>query len=131
MPDVPVAAERALQRAQTLALEAVLAKDPNGTDAVDTRWTLEALRADSTSRSGPPLTDYLGTYADAKISTSNGHLTLQQGQRPAWILVRLHGDVFFVSDEPFRRVLFERDTAGRVKGFELLRSSGQAVWFRR
>lgn len=133
-PDVPVAAEHALQRAQILALEAILAKSSAGSEAqesVDARWALEALRAERAPRSGPPLTDYVGTYADTVIAATSGNLVLRRDRRPALTLLRLQGDVFFVKDEPFRRALFERDPAGKVKGFQLLRSSGQASWFRR
>lgn len=128
-PDVPVAAEDALERATLLALEAILAKNPNGPEALDARWTLEALRAERAPRTGARLTDYSGTYADTTISATHTQLALRRGRRPALTLVRLEGDAFFVRGEPSYRVVFERDTAGKVKGFQLFRSSGQSTWF--
>jgi len=128
-PDVPVPADHALERAQVLALEAVVAKKANAAEVIDTQWTLEALRAEQSPRTGPPLGDYAGTYEDTMISASGANLALRRGRRPAWMLVRLHGDAFFVRGEPFRRALFERNVAGKVKGFQLVRSGGQTAWY--
>ncbi len=56
---------------------------------------------------------------------------LERGRRPAVVLMRLQGDSFFIIDEPFRRVSFDRDSAGKVKGFQYLRANGPAAWFPR
>src|SRR5262249_938157 len=99
--------------------------------ALDTRWTLEALRAEQSPPSGPPLSDYEGAYADATVASAEGHLSLQRARQPPLALTRLSGDAFFVRSEPFRRVLFERDAIGKVKGFEYVRSTGQSFWYPR
>jgi hypothetical protein len=130
-PDVHVPAEQALRRAQILALEEVLARAPEGSETEDTRWVLEALRAEHATRAGSPLADYVGDYTGAVISESNGTLALRRGRRPPWTLVRVRGDVFFVKDEPLRRVEFERGPAGEVKRFQLLSSSGRSIWARK
>lgn len=128
-PDVRVAADRALERAQILALEAMLAKSAEGPDALETRWILEARRAQQSPPKGAPLAEYAGPYTDVTISTQRNGLLLQRGSRPPVALMRLKDDAFFVTDEPFRRVLFERDAAGKVKGFQLVRANGPATWF--
>ena len=134
IPDVTVDPEKALERAEVLALEAILkssrpVKD-NRPEDIETRWTLEALRAEASPIKGPPLTDYIGAYAGAEIFTENGSLALRRGHRPPWALVRIRGDVFCVKDEPFRRVLFERDAASHgVTRLELVRAGGPATWF--
>ena len=130
-PDVRTSSEHALTRAEILALEAVLAKGPSGPQVLDTRWTLEALRAEQTPPTGPPLSEYKGTYADAAVSIADGRLTLKRGRQPPLTLMRLGADAFFVRSEPFRRVLFERDGGGKVKGFAYVRSSGQSFWYPR
>jgi hypothetical protein len=131
-PDVRVTAEGALDRAEILALDAILASDPRGSGTLETRWILEARRAQQSAPSGPPLADYLGAYAGARISAGKDRsLQLERGRRPAVTLMRLTDDVFFVTDEPFRRVLFERDAGGRVKGFQYVRANGPAAWFPR
>jgi hypothetical protein len=130
-PDVRAPSEHALMRAEILALEAVLAQNPAGPAALDTRWTLEALRAEQTPPAGPPLSEYRGSYADALVSNADGRLVLKRGRQPPLTLMRLTADAFFVRSEPFRRVLFERDTAGKVKGFAYVRSNGQSFWYPR
>jgi hypothetical protein len=128
-PDVPVNPEKALERAEILALEAMLAQDPN---SVETRWVLEALQAEAAPPSSPkpPLTDYVGTYTGgASIVVQNGELGLRRERRPPWPLVSIHGDMFAVRDEPYRRVQFERNASGRITRFQLVRAGGPAAWF--
>ena len=48
-PNVPVAADHALERANVLAVETLAARNPVGAEAVETRWILEAC-APSTRR---------------------------------------------------------------------------------
>jgi len=129
-PDVAIPAEKALDRAEILALEAVLAQKPDGPGQLETRWILEARRAQQKVPAGPPLADYVGTYAGAKVSAGGrDRLLMERGRRPPVALARLKADIFFATDEPFRRVLFERDAAGKVKGFQFLRANGPASWF--
>jgi hypothetical protein len=142
MPDVAVNSGKALERAEILALETILKS--NQPEDIETRWMLEALRAEASPVRGPPLTDYVGTYGGAEISAENGYLALRRGRRPPWTLVRIRGDVFCVKDEPFRRVLFERGTndghgegakdhshTHAVTRLELVRAGGAATWFSR
>jgi hypothetical protein len=128
-PDVRADPERALEHAEILALETVLARNSSSAAALDTRWTLEALRAELAPPKGPPLAGYVGTYADATITKAGEGLALKRAGHGEMTLMRVRGDVFFVRGEPFRRVLFERNSAGTVTGFQLVRSSGQALWF--
>jgi hypothetical protein len=128
-PDVIVDPARALERAEMLALENILKSNQPEAAAVETRWTLEALQVEASPAKGPPLADYVGTYAGAEISTENGTLALRRGRRPAWTLVRIRNDVFCVKDEPFRRVLFERDTARHITRFQLVRAGSASTWF--
>ena len=129
-PDVPADPDKALERAEILALETVLARNSNVGETTETRWVLEALRARESPPAGAPLKDYEGPYAtDARIATENSHLVLRRGRRPLWTLVRIRGDVFAVVDEPYRRVLFERNAAHQVTRFELVRAGGPSSWF--
>ena len=130
-PDVHVPAEQALHRAQILALEEVLAREPEQSEALDTHWALEALRAAGATRSGSPLADYVGKYTGAVVSADSGNLSLRRDRRPPWTLVRIRGDVFFVQGEPFRRVQFERGPTGEVRRLQLLSSGGRSIWARK
>ena len=128
-PDVLTATGHALERAEILALENVLRLNPTDTE---TRWVLEGLRAYDSPGAGSPLKEYVGPYAtDSQIAVENAHLVLRRGRRPPWPLVRIRGDVFAVLDEPYRRVIFERNAAHRVTRFELVRAGDPAAWFTR
>jgi hypothetical protein len=140
-PDVTVNPSRALERAEILALEAILKE--NRPESMETRWVLEALRAEASPVKGPPpLADYVGAYGGAEIVFENGYLALRRGRRPPWTLVRIRGDLFCVKDEPFRRVLFERGTnddhgegtkdhshTHAVTRLQLVRAGGPSSWF--
>ena len=128
-PDVLTDPHKALERAEVLALESVLAHSPNTDGTTETRWVLEALRARESSPAGAPLKDYEGPYVGAQISTENGHLALHRGKRPSWILARIRGDVFCVLEEPYRRVIFERNAAHQVTRLQLVRAGGPSSWF--
>jgi hypothetical protein len=126
-PDVPVNPDKALERAEILALQQVLAREASN---VETRWILEALQAEAAPEPGAPLSDYVGSYTGgASIVAKNAALGLRRDRRPLWSLVRIHGDVFAVRDEPFRRVQFERNSSGRITRFQLVRAGGPAAWF--
>jgi hypothetical protein len=119
-PDVKVPAAEALDAAQVLALEAILAK-ADGPVANDSRWALEALKA----RTAPPAyakADYIGSFGDVDIAEENGKLVVKRGRRPAWALQPLGKDVFYAEVDPGRRVVFERDAAGKVVAFEITSS---------
>jgi hypothetical protein len=128
-PDVPTNSQQALERAEALALESVLAHNPNAGEVTETRWVLEALRARESPPLGAPLKDYEGAYVGAQVAAENGHLALHRGKRPAWALLRIRGDVFCVADEAYRRVIFERDAAHHVTRFQLVRAGGPSSWF--
>jgi Peptidase family S41/N-terminal domain of Peptidase_S41 in eukaryotic IRBP len=128
-PDVPVDPNKALERAEVLALESVLACNPNAEGTTETRWVLDALRARESQPAGAPLNDYEGPYAGAQVSAENGHLALHRGKRPSWILARIRGDVFCVLDEPYRRVIFERNATHQVTRFQVVRAGGPSSWF--
>jgi Peptidase family S41 len=131
-PDVAVAAQQALGRAQILALETVVRRAPKDSDSLDARWTLEALRTEHSRPGGPPLCYYVGSYDGARISMArDGKLELRRARRPPWTLLRVRGDIFFVRDEPYRRVIFQRDSAGNIRRFQLLRAGGPSTWFAR
>jgi hypothetical protein len=131
-PDIAVSAQQALGRAQVLALETVLSAAPKGSESLDAQWTLEALRAGYSQPTGPALSGYVGSYDGASVSVAaDGNLELRRDRRPPWTLLRVRADIFFVRDEPYRRVIFQRDGKGRVKHLQLVRAGGPSTWFSR
>lgn len=113
-PDVAAPWDQALDRAHQLALEAIVAKDGERTDAA---WALEAMRA---TADGGDLSAYAGAYGDQMVSAADGRLTLTRGRRPPVVLAPLGDDLFSVVGDPGRRVRFSRDEAGRVAAFDTL-----------
>jgi hypothetical protein len=128
-PDIAIAAAQALQRAQVVALETVLAKRPADSPDLDAQWALDALRAEKAAPKGARLADYVGEFGAARVEIVDGQLVLRQGSRLPWKLARLERDTFFEAGEPSRRVVFERDAAGKVRGFEVRLSNGRTTWF--
>jgi hypothetical protein len=127
-PDVAVPAGQALARARELALRKVVAQAKDPAIAQDGQWALEGL---TTAPAPYAAGDYVGAYGEAVVEAGDGQLTFKRGRRPAWALQPLGQDRFSVVDEPGRRVIFERDAAGRVVAVEILFSTGGGARFRR
>jgi hypothetical protein len=127
-PDVAVPAGEALDRAQALALEAVLAKGGSGPFSTETRWALEALNAKANPPAGIGGLDALaGTYGDVVVRREGSTLLLQRGRRPALVLRPLGDLTFYAEGEPSRRVVFDADG----KALELRFATGGVARFRR
>ncbi|WP_296175253.1 S41 family peptidase [uncultured Brevundimonas sp.] len=116
-PDVAVPAEDALET----AWKAALAAQSNATPAAATEaaWVREALDAKPAAFDAAA---YLGTYGGSVVQAGDDGLTWKNERRPAWRLRPLSPDLFFDADEPYRRIRFVRDEAGRVTALEVLDS---------
>ena len=126
-PDVAVPAEEALET----AWKAALAGQANAAPAAATQaaWVREALDAKPAAFDPAP---YLGVYGGSMVQASDDGLTWKNERRPAWRLRPLSPDLFFDVDEPYRRIRFMRDEAGRVTALEVLDSqSGVSRLLRR
>lgn len=123
-PHVGTDAAQALATAHILALEAVLASGLPAAEAVDTRWALEALRAEAGPLRAVAWQDYLGDYGTVGIDQAEGRLRVRRGERPPLLLLPISDDLFAVVGNPAQRVRFQRDGRGRVTALELLRSNG-------
>lgn len=119
-PDVRVPAADALTRAQVLALQQLLAADPQGELANDTRWALEALQTPALSLNATALAAFAGSYGEAAVEAGNGVLVLREGRRVVE-LTPIGPDLFRISAAS--RVRFDRD-GGRVTGATFLNPNG-------
>lgn len=126
-PDTPIAAGAALALAQRLALERLVAAQPSGIAALDTRWALESLTAPARRVDARA---YLGSYSGAAVGvTADGLLEWRRARRPALALQPLGTDIFAIRDDPATRVTFKRNASGRIVAAEVSASDGRvAVW---
>lgn len=128
-PDVAVSWDKALDTAQTLALEKIIAADAGRTDAV---WALEALRSqDLPAEVAGNLPDYVGAYGDRAVSVEGGRLKVVAGRRPPVLLAPLGDDLFTVVGDPGRRYQFLRGDDGKIMGFEAIGVGGAPQRIRR
>jgi hypothetical protein len=129
-PDIETSSERALARAQVVALEGILSGPIAGIERVDAQWALDALRASAHPYTPARLSSYVGTYGPFEVTVSRGTLEAQRGRQPALALVPLQRDVFYVDGEPSRRFTFVR-VKDRVVAVEVRRSRGDGQRFNR
>jgi len=128
-PDVAVSWDKALDTAQTLVLEKIIAADAGRTDAV---WALEALRSqDLSAEVAGNLPDYVGAYGDRAVSVEGGRLKVVAGRRPPVLLAPLGDDLFTVVGDPGRRYQFLRGDDGKIMGFEAIGVGGPPQRVRR
>ncbi len=130
-PDVDVEQGAALFTARRLALEALLVTDLPPELATDTRWALDALRAEAKPSSPVPADDFVGTYGRMVVDTAQGSLILQQGRRPVRTLLPLSNDTFAVGENSSQRVVFQRNAKGLVEALEVRHSDGDVQRHRR
>ena len=125
LPDVAVPWDQALNRAHTLALEAIVAADSGRTDAV---WALEAM---NTPAVASDLSAYAGAYGEQTVSVVGDTLHVVRGRRPPLVLSVLGPDLFTIAGDPTRRVQFTRDESGRVTTMDALGLGGPGPRARR
>lgn len=116
-PDVAVPAEEALETAWKAALAGQTTATPAA--ATEAAWVRAALDASPAAFDPAP---YLGAYGGSVVQASADGLTWKNERRPAWRLRPLSPDLFFDVNEPYRRIRFVRDEAGRVTALEVLDS---------
>ena len=126
VPDVAVVADKALEKAELLALDTLSHKP--GANAKDYEWTMTALRA----RVVPPhlseaaLAAYAGTYGIRTIILTGGQLVFQREGRPPKTMSPLAADLFTVGDDDQTRLAFHR-AGDRIVGFDMVTADNQVV----
>lgn len=116
-PDVAAPVEDALETAWNAALAGQSTAAPAA--ATQAAWVREALDAKPSPLDAAA---YLGAYGSSEVRATEDGLTWRNERRPAWRLRPLSPDLFFDVDEPYRRIRFVRDDAGRVTALEVLDS---------
>jgi hypothetical protein len=111
-PDIMVASQDALARAQDIALQRLLEADPQGPGAGELRWLLADRHASAPVLSAAALEAYAGSYGEeASVTSADGALVLHQGRR-AVTLRPLASDLFVFATDPIIHARFERGGTG-------------------
>lgn len=126
VPDVPIDADKALDKAQLLALQK-LSSAASGADKHEYEWAMLGLQARLTplpKLDAPAMAAYAGDYGVRTISIKDGALVFQRQGRPARTLTLLADDTFAIDDNT--RVHFRRD-GGKITGFDMSTVDGQHI----
>jgi hypothetical protein len=127
LPDVAVPADRALDRAELLALKK-LAATP-GPHAAEYAWGISGVEA----KLSPPAelserakAEYAGIYGERTIRVENGKLVYQRKDRAPMTMTLMANDLFTVGMGDQTRIRFHRE-GGKVTGLDLLTADGPPI----
>jgi len=118
-PDVKVAADKALETAEVMALEKLIAKEKTERFRKSYQWAADGLKADLSpvTVEAKTLTSYVGTYGPRTITFENGALYYQREGRPKMKMIPMAADMFrFDAAKEFRLKVVVKD--GKVAGVE-------------
>ena len=121
-PDVVALSADALTRAHQLALERIAEAAPQSDAGIESKWTLDALRAQPAPLTAAQLAFYAGDYGEAHIVADGDHLTYANRRR-AVALIPLTIDTFVGAQEPYSHYQFERSN-GHVTAFAVVGPHG-------
>jgi len=125
-PDVPVAADSALEVAHMLALRAIAARAPGPERKHELELTAEAMEARLHPRRIPRtlLQRYAGTYGERSLTLRGDTLMFRRARYPFRPLVPLNDSTFALAS--VERVTIERARAGAPR-LRLVRENGDTV----
>jgi hypothetical protein len=118
LPNVPVASDRALDRAHAIALEELLESELDETR----RFRLEWVKAEVDAWSRPVMLTpedmkaYVGKYGPREILIDQDVLFYRREGRPRFRLIPLGNDLFMLDGLDYFRIRFSRDGSGSVAG---------------
>jgi len=124
-PDVKVPAAAALDTAQKLALETLLAKEPAPRIKGAYQWALDGLSARlSPVTVGPDvLRSYAGTYGPRVITFEDGALYYRRNPGQAMRMIPMTEDIFRFDEVPYFRLKVVKK-AGAIVGLEGIYDNG-------
>ena len=116
-PDVQVQATQALEKAQLLALDKLMAKATDAKEKQRMEWhkislgaNLQPAQPDEQAKAA-----YAGVYEDRVVSLENGVLYYQRKGREKMKMIPLDEKTFGFDQLDYFRVRFARDASGRVE----------------
>lgn len=119
-PDIPIAAEDALDMAHYKALEICLEKASDEKQRYDMEWKFRELgqKLGMVNLDEDALEEYVGVFGPRKVSLEEGSLYYQRKGKPRYQIIPLGDDWFMFDDERFffMRPSFTRDASGIIDG---------------
>jgi C-terminal processing protease CtpA/Prc len=115
-PDVEISSEKALIKAQTLALRNISAKTKEADRKKHFEWMIESLEGtlNAPSVDAGILKSYTGDYGDRLITYENGTLYYQRKGRAKYEMTAMSKDIFMFKDIDYFRIQFNKDSNGKV-----------------
>jgi hypothetical protein len=131
LPDHPVDAADALTKAQSLALQRLLAAADPAAPRLDLQWALQALSAPATPPSVEVLGQLVGQYQGMRVELEAGSLRARRGARGVLMLQPVGDLTFAIEGDASVRAQFIRDEQHTVVAMELLTTDGLRMRFAR
>lgn len=127
IPDIAVAADRALSVAQLDALKRLREGAKDREDSLSVAWTMQDLesRANPVSLDTSALGEYEGSYGPRRVFMEGAGLLYQREGGPKMALTPMAKDLFRVGELDYFRVRFDRDAAGRIVSLSGLYDNGR------
>jgi len=127
-PDVSVKSELALEQAQILALQKLLATNKDEQMQNSYTWIMESLQAmmNTPSVDDETMKSYAGTYEDRSVTYEGGRLYYQRKGRQKFPMTPISTDTFMFKDLEYFRLKFVKDPEGKVTGVSGLYDDGHS-----
>ena len=126
-PDVAVPSAEALARAETLALNTIIARGGDKTVATEAQWTLDRMKAAQDGVTAKVPQDFVGSYGTRQITLDNGTLFYKRGMAPSERLIPLGDDMFALEAHPDQRMTFPRGPNGHVTALSITDTAGSVA----
>jgi hypothetical protein len=129
-PEIVAGYDQTVRVAHRAALDALLARGPDGQDRVAIEWTLERMSAQDNAsvlnrRASTPL---IGAYGTRIVARDGDDLYYRQTERrPRHRLIHIAGDRFALEGFDRTRIAFERDARGQVVALTESTTSGRVA----
>lgn len=123
-PDVAITPGKAKDLAYKLALEHILASDPNRMQRNEMEWAIMEVEAtlNPVTLTADDLEEYAGIYGEREVGIVAGSLNYRRGQGTIYPLKPMSKDLFAFEDKAmfYVRIRFERDESGAIHKMTLL-----------
>jgi len=127
-PDLPIASDKALEQAEILALRQISDNTANEKEKLHLKWMTESLEGalNQPELSEAQLKIYVGNYEDRKVTLENGSLYYQRNRNAKFRMTPMTDDMFMFDELESFRIIFLKDSKGKVTGLLGIYDDGHA-----